>query len=216
MKEKKQKKQSSSKWKELWENPRTHALMVLGLWAVFFIFVFLYVEIASSFSPRNELNEAVKQEEVKEKKFLNAFQKLSQENYAFTLLKASNSYWIINGRRMDDLEEGFLEDENGIIKYMIQSEKMYQLEINNSHEIPSFYEGLPESVKSIRFVYNLLENMNFVIEGEHATYQVGSEVYTFSFDGEKITNLVYTTLEDAYTYTFTSIGEVKITQGNFS
>lgn len=48
------KKENKKTFKEMWNDKRMHAIIVLGMWGAFFALTFLILVIASLFSPKND------------------------------------------------------------------------------------------------------------------------------------------------------------------
>lgn len=152
-----------SKLKELWKDPKGHAFLILGGYAIFFGMFFLYIFVASK--------------NVEEKPiYLNALQKLNQMNdYDYRL--------EIN----DEIITGHILDDNNIFIYKAQ-EYTYNSDIKPVFE----YQEIIKYTDT-KIIYNLIEKVEFESKTEYkdgsiskmykleeleiTTYELNDEIY---------------------------------------
>lgn len=120
-------------FKELWQDKRMHAVIVLGLWFLFFIIVFLILGIISLFTPNKEVNPSIK-EETKEEvpaNIVNLLENLKNSNYQFNYTVTNNESTITyNGNCENGEIIGYFENKEGIKKYTVKDGIYYQI-LNN-------------------------------------------------------------------------------------
>lgn len=120
-------------FKELWNNKRTHALIVLGLWFLFFALTFIVLGIASLFAPKknnyvsNEPSE--KEVEVVEANIIGMLENLKNSNYNYTFKISSDdgNIMIYNGEVNDSSNIGYYENNDLIVKYSVSDNIYYEL-----------------------------------------------------------------------------------------
>lgn len=117
-------------FKELWQDRRMHAVIVLGLWFLFFIIVFLILGIISLFTPNKEVNPPIK-EETKEEvpaNIVNLLENLKNSNYQFNYTVTNNESTITyNGNCENGEIIGYFENREGIKKYTVKDGIYYQI-----------------------------------------------------------------------------------------
>lgn len=117
-------------FKELWQDKRMHAVIVLGLWFLFFIIVFLILGIISLFTPNKEVNPSIK-EETKEEvpaNIVNLLENLKNSNYQFNYTVTNNESTITyNGNCENGEIIGYFENGEGIKKYTVKDGIYYQI-----------------------------------------------------------------------------------------
>ncbi len=186
-------------FKELWKNPRTHALMVLGLWGVFFISIFIFLEIASLFNK----NDYVKPTENVENTVTLAsmVDSLNKSNYKF-LLKKSNSYsdYQIDGQKDNEEISGYLENQDGIIKILYKENNLYRV-VSEEEILDTTL--LTENDINIILNNKINDNLQLFVENtESNLYEfVNSETnekITIYFENDLITKII--TEDESATY----------------
>lgn len=126
-----------SKLKELWKDPKGHAFLVLGGYAIFFGMFFLYIFVAS----KNVEEEPI---------YLNALQKLNQMNDYNYRLEVNEE--IITGHILNDTNT-FIYDNQ---------EYTYTSDIKPVFE----YQEIIEYTNA-KIIYNLIENLEFESKTEY-------------------------------------------------
>ncbi len=158
------KKKPDSMFIKAWENKRLHALICLILWAIFIAFIFLIlgsfeknVKTPSNDNNINEEEKIITFDEMKEKLLHNKFE------YKYTLYLSGKNilyYGVKNGLN----DSGYKEENDKIIRYVIENEKEYQLIMNTKVEVNNLYEDIDKNFIDLNYVFALLENMNKEID----------------------------------------------------
>ncbi len=155
------------------KNKRSHALMVLAIWVIVLAVLFGFVAIVNMFSKENskesdntnttteEKEEEPTEEDLNSLSYFDKFEHLMAEDYEF-------SYQIINtkdtiqfeGQKVGDLIIGYKMDQTGVIKYKIESQKVYQLFIDHEEEISNLYDNIDSPLLDLHYVVDLLKSVN--------------------------------------------------------
>ena len=122
---------------KLWENKRYHALVCLGLWFIFFIFVFLIVVIPynnalKNLPKNNETENTITFASMKEK-LLN-----SEYNYKYTV-NTSLGKTVYTGTKTKENIIGYRENSEGLIKYEINNEGIFQINMDEKIPLENLY-----------------------------------------------------------------------------
>ena len=130
-------------FKELWNNKRTHALIVLGIWFAIFAFLFLVLGVASLFQSTKTL--PIKEEEtpkIVQPNIPKMLENLISSNYTFEYQITKQviqeeietvQHYSYTGTVENGITTGYYESSTGIIKYTIEDGVYYQ--INNEEKI---------------------------------------------------------------------------------
>ena len=147
---------------KLWENKRYHALICLGLWLIFFLFVFLIVVIPYNNTlknlPKNNENENIITFNDMKEKLLN-----SEYDYKYTI-NTSLGKTVYTGNKTKENDTGYRENSEGLIKYEINNEGIFQINMDEKVPLENLYLDLNENYLDIQKIYdltlNLTENVN--------------------------------------------------------
>ena len=156
------KKDPDNTFVKLLENKRYHALICLGLWLIFFLFVFLIVDIPYNNTlknlPKNNENENIITFNDMKEKLLN-----SEYNYKYTV-NTSLGKTVYTGTKTKENITGYKENSEGLIKYEINNEGIFQINMDEKIPLENLYLGLNENYLDIQKIYdltlNLTENVN--------------------------------------------------------
>lgn len=158
------KKKPDSMFIKVWENKRLHALICLILWAIFITFVFLILgsfekdtKIPSNDNNINEEEKIITFDEMKEKLLHNKFE------YKYSLYVNGKNI-LYYGVKNELNDSGYKEENDKIIRYVIENEKEYQLIMNTKVEVNNLYEDIDKNFIDLNYVFALLENMNKEID----------------------------------------------------
>lgn len=147
---------------KLWENKRYHALICLGLWLIFFLFVFLIVVIpynnAFKNLPKNNENENITTFIDMKEKLLN-----SEYDYKYTIYTTLGKT-VYTGNKTKEKDTGYRENSEGLIKYEINNEGIFQINMDEEVPLENLYLDLNENYLDIQKIYDLtkdlIENVN--------------------------------------------------------
>lgn len=156
------KKDPDNTFVKLWENKRYHALICLGLWLIFFLFVFLIVVIPynNTFKnlPKNNENENITTFIDMKEKLLN-----SEYDYKYTIYTTLGKT-VYTGNKTKEKDTGYRENSEGLIKYEINNEGIFQINMDEEVPLENLYLGLNENYLDIQKIYDLtkdlIENVN--------------------------------------------------------
>ena len=156
------KKDPDNTFVKLWENKRYHALICLGLWLIFFLFVFLIVVIPynNSFKnlPKNNETETIITFNDMKEKLLN-----SGYDYKYTI-NTTLGKTVYTGTKTKENDTGYRENSEGLIKYEINSEGIFQINMDEKVPLENLYLDLNGNYLDIQKIYdltlNLTENVN--------------------------------------------------------
>lgn len=156
------KKDPDNTFVKLWENKRYHALICLGLWLIFFLFVFLIVVIPYNNTlknlPKNNENENIITFNDMKEKLLN-----SEYDYKYTI-NTSLGKTVYTGNKTKENDTGYRENSEGLIKYEINNEGIFQINMDEKVPLENLYLDLNENYLDIQKIYdltlNLTENVN--------------------------------------------------------
>lgn len=126
-----------------WKNEKSKALLKLGMWFIFFIFVGLFLFITE---PQNKVEKPKEQqkEPTKEADFLTINEmfevlKSSDYNYEYSI-KSADDLITLKGEKRKNQEIGYKESKLGIIKYKKENDKVYQIFQETEEELSNFLD----------------------------------------------------------------------------
>ncbi len=201
------KKKPDSMFIKVWENKRLHALICLILWALFIAFVLLILgsfekdtKIPSNDNKVNEEEKIITFDEMKEKLLHNKFE------YKYSLYVNSKNilyYGVKNGLN----DSGYKEENDKIIRYVIENEKEYQLIMNTKVEVNNLYEDIDKNFIDLNFVFSLLDSMNKEIdEVTESLYYSNAELNVkIKINSENIESIDILKGNDSYFLEFSNV-----------
>ena len=153
-------KETDSTLVKLWYNPRTHAMMVLGAYFVFFAAVILFLKSLPTepVKKKNENGSSIKELFVRDEDKMSTYS---------AIVKTSNDNYLVNG---DRYAEGALNatliDKDDLLFVVIQDGKCSVHELDKSGK--KYVESnklCPEDIKYVYFdlsyIYSLIEEKEF-------------------------------------------------------
>lgn len=156
------KKDPDNTFVKLWENKRYHALICLGLWLIFFLFVFLIVVIPYN----NTLKNLPKNNETENvTTFMDMKEKLLNSDYDYKyVVNTSLGKTVFTGNKTKEKDTGYKENSEGLIKYEINNEGIFQINMDEKVPLENLYLDLNEDYLNIQKIYDLtkdlIENVN--------------------------------------------------------
>lgn len=162
-----------------WKHPRWHSLMVLIIWIIVLLFLSFVVSIVNIFTKPIQQPE-VKQEEVKTISYSDKWSYLLNDNYAYTyLIKKDNETIKFNGEKHDSVITGYREKIDGIIKYTIKDEIVYETFLDKMAVIDNLYENVLETFLNPALLYDLIKeipanNYDVIENNDITTYEYNS------------------------------------------
>lgn len=171
-------------FKEMWNDKRMHAIIVLGMWFAFFALTFLILGVLSLFNSK-DIEQKEKVEIPTETVSANVPKMLenliaSDYSYEYIIITGENRY-SYNGTKEAEENKGYYESATGIIKYSVIDNVYYQMDgetlienvniiseqdkqfmdLNNIFERIKEYELNNEVIiEENKYIYDLLINEN--------------------------------------------------------
>lgn len=212
------KKEDRKTFKELWENKRSHAVIVLGIWCIFLAGLIIFMLIGDAFNPSKKITPSSRTSSTETfSDFSLMKEALLQDNYAYTYEVSKENYHILfRGKKMNGKEVGYKETTEQIIKYEKEQNVTYQIMLDQKIEITNLYDNLREDFLNSKSILNQISllrktetsNDNYRVY----TYSANEEEIPFSIsvtmDKKAITKIVVDHPSGMYTMKFTNIGEV--------
>lgn len=205
-------------WKELWNNKRTHAAIVLGIWLIFIFGLIIFMYIADALSPKVPIQSNQPSSSTKTfKDFSDMKTELLENNYAYTYeINQNGNHIVFKGSKKGTKEAGYKETNQEIIKYEKDETGIYQVTLNEKIAIDTLYEGLNETFLNVPV---LLGKISFVSKEETTnqtykqyTYHMEEEgiayTITITMDQDAITKMLIDHPEGMYTLKFQKIGQI--------
>lgn len=199
------KKDPDNTFVKLWENKRYHALICLGLWLIFFLFVFLIVVIPYNNTlknlPKNNENENVTTFMDMKEKLLN-----SDYDYKYTI-NTSLGKTVYTGNKTKEKDTGYRENSEGLIKYEINSEGIFQINMDEKVPLENLYLDLNENYLDIQKIYDLtkdlIENVNE--DQNEISYENENIIVIFKINEQNILSINIKDNNDDYLLEFDNI-----------
>lgn len=201
------KKKPDSMFIKVWENKRLHALICLILWAIFIAFVLLILgsfekdtKIPSNDNKVNEEEKIITFDEMKEKLLHNKFE------YKYSLYVNGKNI-LYYGVKNELNDSGYKEENDKIIRYVIENEKEYQLIMNTKVEVNNLYEDIDKNFIDLNYVFALLDNMNKEIdEVTESLYYSNAELNVkIKINSENIESIDILKGNDSYFLEFSNV-----------
>lgn len=184
------------KWiKELRSTEKGKILFKLSLYLLFFFIVLVLCIVAGSMkSPYYNLqnsssSENSRQEETKTLSYFDKQSLLVEGDYSFSYeINLADKKVSFLGKKEGNSIEGFKEDGNNLIHYLIEEGKTYKLELSQKKEITDLYEGIDTKCLNYRELFKTLNAMSATItrQNEEKTYTYTQENKTYNvYVGDK-------------------------------
>lgn len=199
------KKDPDNTFVKLWENKRYHALICLGLWLIFFLFVFLIVVIPYN----NTLKNLPKNNETENvTTFMDMKEKLLNSDYDYKyVVNTSLGKTVFTGNKTKEKDTGYKENSEGLIKYEINNEGIFQINMDEKVPLENLYLDLNEDYLNIQKIYDLtkdlIENVNE--EQNEISYENGNIEIIFKINEQNILSINIKDNNDDYLLEFDNI-----------
>ncbi len=195
--------------KKLWSNERSRAGIQLGFYLMFFILVIIVINISSKLNNPSRLNTEVSLQTMKSI--------LSKNNYEYNyIINTPTEKIIFNGKKSEEENTGIKQTREKNLKYSIENDIVYELQIDNKVEIDNFYDGFDEKLININYILDLIKDKSATITSEEE-----NKIYMYQFDinnefiemllktdKEKITNITIKYKDITYDLNFKNYGKV--------
>lgn len=201
-------------FKEMWHDKRMHAIIVLGMWFIFFVFIFIFLAVASLFNNTNSNSSEIEEKKV-ESVTANIPKMLeiligSDYDFEISINNNNNMSYSYTGSKEQEVIKGYYENNNEIVKYMIKDNNYYQLEGENIIESDNIITDEDKNNIDLNNLLNILknyENNNEVIYNENKYIYEISETYkiTIYTVSNNIKEIIINYNEYIYDLTFKNI-----------
>lgn len=143
-KELREPREDDSTFMKLWLNKRTHAMMVLGAYLVFFAILLIVINVGS---PKTDIKAT-------NKEHLNKlFSTVKGKNYKFNHMITNNDkVYYFNGTNIDGIIVGKIIDDDKIINVKIENKECTVGSYNDKEEFIPAYEQCPEELRYTNFI----------------------------------------------------------------
>lgn len=143
--------------KKLWENKRTHSLIVLIIWIISLGLLMGVVTLINELSPK-EKREIPKLEE-KQKSLNEKWENLLSQDYSFlyTIIKGEEVVKY-EGSVVDGITSGYRERKDGIIRYYIEDDISYEVLMGEERKTDTLYENINANYINIKYIYELTKD----------------------------------------------------------
>lgn len=194
-----------------WDEKRINACIKLGLWAVFITVILIVFSLSNRNNPLKTDENEKDEVEVKEKfdTFDNMQDKLLKNSFDYTFTITSGATkTLFSGTKCNNVDSGYKETENGILKYVIEDGIIYKNNLGNMEVITNLYEGLKEEYLNIETLFKNLKSYIYHIEKENdkrtVTYKKEEYQVKVITNLENIETVEITDGDDTYILNFMS------------
>ena len=171
--------------KKCWKHPRWHSLMVLMIWIVSLTLLMVIVSLVNQFSPQKKKEEIpqMKTNEVSFEDKWNCFLKDYSFKYIVTNTEGTVKY---EGTVKGGITTGYRERLDGIIRYSIEDNLVYEIVLDEKKELTTLYENIDANLLDLSHIETLIQNIpiansDILEEDEKTTYE-----YTIAEENLKI------------------------------
>ena len=172
-------------FKELWADTRTRAIIKLGMWFGFFAILFIVSSIASLFNKNTNYKNAEVEQKEEEKVEMNVPSllrkiKTSDYSYEYTITNAEVTIHY-NGTNEDNINKGYYESNEGIVKYELKEGIYYKVEndVTTEEQI-----AINDTDKNIMDINNLIKRI-YDYEDAGKNPEVTENIYRYDFSNEQ-------------------------------
>ena len=159
---------------KLWYNKRTHAMIVLGAYFLFFVILLILVKVSSN---------AVKNDNTVDASFLT--KDLIEKDIRYNVLyKNSSEMYLFSGaKNVEDKLVGTLTHDGNSLNISINDEECTISPENNEEE-----NKCPEKIK---YKYFDIKNLSDIIKDKKAIHYSSNKLYKYSINDKLEINLYY-------------------------
>lgn len=169
--------------KKCWKDKRWHSLMVLIIWIVSLSLLMGIVSMINLFSKPKTLPRITETKEENNKiSYEQMWNQFINKNYAYTytITKEEEKIQYI-GTIKDGVESGYRERIDGITKYSIENDIVYEVLINDKIEIETLYENVEKDFLNPASIYEIIKTIpvsdtDILEEKEQTTYDYHTKI----------------------------------------
>lgn len=191
-----------------WNTKKGRASLKLGFYFIFIVFIFLIIFIKA---PRKEKEQVINYNPDKiVDKSKNKID-LTSNNYHFEYeITINNQKVKYYGDKNQNIELGFKEDVNGIVKYYKENDLIYKIGLDSKELIDNLYENINLNYLSYLYINDLIKDIKPIIEENNYIYQVNDELkIAFTKENNIINLITINDKNDTYILRYSKIGEIE-------
>lgn len=193
------------------QSDRGKAAIKFGLWMIFIILlivvgVFNNKDISNAQKPEEPKEE---EKEVLEFKNFDTMQTdLINGNYEYVYkININEENYVFSGVKCNNKSTGYKESKDGVIKYVIDGDKVYKNVLDKLEETNDLYEGIDSNFLNVKTLFNNLKEYLYNVEKntDKRTITYNKEGYgvVVKTDLENITSIEIKLEEATYSLEFT-------------
>lgn len=167
--------------KKCWKHPRWHSLMVLIIWIISLALLMGVVSILNLFSSPKETIRETKQEN-NGLSYEEKWEKFENNDYTYTYIITQNEEMIkYEGNVKEGINSGYRERKDGIIRYSIENDIVYEVLVQEKKEIQTLYENVETTLLNPTSIYKMIktisaEDTDILEEKEKTTYDYNMKI----------------------------------------
>lgn len=141
--------------KEFFSTTKGKSLFKLWLWVVFILVVYIVLTLMPN-APKEEEDSAI----THPNKTVTSID-LSNKDYSYNYkITINEENILLNGEVINNVDSGYKETKDGIIKYEKIDGTYYQVNMDEREEIPDFYNNLEPNFIDYALFYPIINNLN--------------------------------------------------------
>ena len=199
--------EEDSTFVKLWYNPRTHALMVLGAYFVFFLIVIIIINVSARKTTNNEVKGSILQDKFtildNQDLSYNYVINIDKDTYYF---QGTNKYNNVYGTLLNNGETSSIKVENN---------ECFVGEYNDTNEFIGMFELCPDKINYTNFDYNyiykIIDNLktdNYKTDEYYEFKTSDSTSYKIYTSKDKVDKVIITTDKNTYTLEY-NVNEIE-------
>lgn len=211
-KELREPREDDSTFMKLWLNKRTHAMMVLGAYLVFFAILLIVINVGSPKTNTTKTN----------KEHLNKlFANYKEKNYKFNHMITNNDkVYYFNGTNTDGIIIGKIIDDDKIYNVKIENKECTVGTYNENGEFIPAYETCPAELRYTYFIpEEIYETVKYLKISptslkDHYYIKLNDQIsYDISFENDEIKAIVIKEKDTSYQLRYNLIVDSENTNG---
>ena len=190
-------------FKELWNNPVSNSLIKLGFYGIFFIIVYLFLFIGSSFSKQNNINTNKSSTTTTTTSYKVTYTKIKNDlvSNEQDIIYSINDYYL-TGNISNNILNGTLEDNDNIYKIKYDGENIYKLKRDEEELNNDLLSDIKKDYLLPSKIIDIIDNPK-VISTKSAdekiySYNVEESAISVYIDNDKINKIII--LDNGITY----------------
>lgn len=191
-----------------WNTPKGRAGIKLMFYGIFIIFIILIIFIKRDSTP-SVYKASYKSIKLtyEEKKA-----KLLDNNYEFkyNITLQSGEKIKYYGYKNLNIESGYKESDNTIIKYLKENDVIYKIGLENKEEFTDLYAKINADYLNVNYIYNLINDLSFQINDKEYIYTLDNNIsIVVKTNDINISKITINDNSNYYELEFSNIGKVK-------